>query len=243
MSTFGKIGAKSMLEHRNFARDYIQDGLSSMWDGIENAGWNQHDSNATVWKDLVGSNDLTNHGCVVTGNSMNSSSRYTYLSTSVSVNMPNAFTTELSLSKWTITTGHELIFLALPYINNGSGARYYFRADNTSTPKFIYQCGTTYSDRKVTNILVSAYTHVTMTMVCSGANKYLYLNGVSVNSATRTLTGEWASRGIFIASTASTGSAEYLIASYHAARLYNRALSADEIAHNYAIDKARFNLS
>ena len=41
------------------ARDYVQDGLVAMWDGIENAGWGVHDPNATVWKDLVGEFDLT----------------------------------------------------------------------------------------------------------------------------------------------------------------------------------------
>lgn len=40
------------------ARDYVQDGLIAMWDGIENAGWGVHDPNATVWKDLVGTRDL-----------------------------------------------------------------------------------------------------------------------------------------------------------------------------------------
>ena len=41
------------------ARDYVQDGLIAMWDGIENAGWGVHDPNATVWKDLFGGFDLT----------------------------------------------------------------------------------------------------------------------------------------------------------------------------------------
>lgn len=40
------------------ARDYVQDGLVAMWDGIENAGWGVHDPNATVWKDLVGTNNI-----------------------------------------------------------------------------------------------------------------------------------------------------------------------------------------
>lgn len=46
------------------AKDYVQDGLIAMWDGIENAGWGVHDSNATVWKDLIGTKDadLTQHG-------------------------------------------------------------------------------------------------------------------------------------------------------------------------------------
>lgn len=38
------------------ARDYVQDGLIAMWDGKENAGWGVHDPNATVWKDLTSHN-------------------------------------------------------------------------------------------------------------------------------------------------------------------------------------------
>ena len=45
------------------AKDYVQDGLIAMWDGIENAGWGVHDPNATVWRDLLGDNDITfEHG-------------------------------------------------------------------------------------------------------------------------------------------------------------------------------------
>lgn len=41
------------------ARDYVQDGLVAMWDGIENAGWGVHDPNATVWTDLVNGMGIT----------------------------------------------------------------------------------------------------------------------------------------------------------------------------------------
>lgn len=36
------------------AKDYVQDGLIVMWDGIENAGFGVHDPNATVIRDLSG---------------------------------------------------------------------------------------------------------------------------------------------------------------------------------------------
>ena len=36
------------------ARDYVQDGLVAMWDGIENAGWGVHNASATTWVDLSG---------------------------------------------------------------------------------------------------------------------------------------------------------------------------------------------
>jgi hypothetical protein len=36
------------------AKDYVQDGLIAMWDGIENAGWGKHSDNPTMWTDLTG---------------------------------------------------------------------------------------------------------------------------------------------------------------------------------------------
>ena len=38
---------------------YVQDGLIAQWDGIDNVGTGVHDPNATVWKDLAGSYDLS----------------------------------------------------------------------------------------------------------------------------------------------------------------------------------------
>ena len=38
---------------------YVQDGLITQWDGIDNVGTGTHDPNATVWKDLAGNLDLT----------------------------------------------------------------------------------------------------------------------------------------------------------------------------------------
>ena len=54
----GEIAKNSKIDDKRFrpkpsARDYIQDGLVAMWDGIENAGWGKHDDNATEWVDLV----------------------------------------------------------------------------------------------------------------------------------------------------------------------------------------------
>ena len=46
------------------ARDYVQDGLVAMWDGVENAGWGLHDSATTNWVDLVGGRVLTFSGDV-----------------------------------------------------------------------------------------------------------------------------------------------------------------------------------
>lgn len=39
------------------ARDYVQDGLLVLYDGIENVGWGEHDGTASAWVDLVGTLD------------------------------------------------------------------------------------------------------------------------------------------------------------------------------------------
>ena len=38
---------------------YVQSGLIAQWDGIDNQGTGTHDPNATTWKDLKGSLDMT----------------------------------------------------------------------------------------------------------------------------------------------------------------------------------------
>ena len=49
-------------------KDYVQDGLVAMWDGIENAGLGVHDPNATTWKDLSGNgHDLLLSGTASVG--------------------------------------------------------------------------------------------------------------------------------------------------------------------------------
>ncbi len=56
----------SLLEVTAGPNPYVSNGLIAMWDGDWNAGWDEHDSTATVWKDLVGGYDLTGQ---ITGNS------------------------------------------------------------------------------------------------------------------------------------------------------------------------------
>ena len=47
------------------ARDYVQDGLIAMWDGIENAGWGVHNQNErSIWVDLVGGHNMVIKGAV-----------------------------------------------------------------------------------------------------------------------------------------------------------------------------------
>ena len=55
-SLIGANGVEYAEEARTeyTARDYIQDGLIAMWDGIENAGFGVHDPSRKYWEDIVG---------------------------------------------------------------------------------------------------------------------------------------------------------------------------------------------
>ena len=47
--------AKIQIDSQKYtAKDYIQDDLVAIWDGIENAGWNQHVDSTNIWTDLIG---------------------------------------------------------------------------------------------------------------------------------------------------------------------------------------------
>ena len=68
---FGKIGVgATLLKQGKTARDYVQNGLVAMWDGIENAGAGTHDAGATVWKDIVGGREFALTGVTVDADRM-----------------------------------------------------------------------------------------------------------------------------------------------------------------------------
>lgn len=43
-----------VVEERVSAKDYVQDGLIAMYDGIENIRYGQHSDSATIWVNLAG---------------------------------------------------------------------------------------------------------------------------------------------------------------------------------------------
>lgn len=52
------LGKKTEVKTGPTARDYVQDGLISMFDGIENSGYGVSDRSATTWIDLAGGHNV-----------------------------------------------------------------------------------------------------------------------------------------------------------------------------------------
>ena len=216
------------------ARDYVQDGLIAMWDGIENAGWGVHDASATTWADLVGRSATAP---IPSGWSF--SDKCLNVESSDSLTFPTQF-----YQTYTV----EYLFQVVQYVNeclfesvagnagfrykltSGSGLQLYFNSGYLTVNTATY-AETFLAPMSVSGSVVGQQTQG---IVAS------YKNGSLVGSGTLeapTATADTPSWSIGRRNT-KYGCKQKC----YAFRLYNRALTSDEIAANYAIDKARFNL-
>ena len=205
------------------AKDYVQDGLIAMLDGIENSGFGTNDANAIVWVDLSGnSND-------------------------VDVDLTQASWDDgfLKVTGTTCTRDEEITNIAtLEVLFRDTRASMY--PDNKGS-FFVFgerkgPCCLWYehvSGGAINPINISSNNSVDKHILASRSYTYnpasYYVNGepMKVYYPPNTLAD-----AVGCKATAVGGKP---IEIYHV-RAYSRALTAEEIAHNYEIDKARFNL-
>ena len=196
------------------AKDYVQDGLIGMWDGIENAGWGVHDPNATAWKDLAGSTDLEVYGrfekdrVVSVGKNENGVVRY--------------------FGRWN-TSIFDIAFKYDSIIQGDNGCVKLGRWTS------IYYDPTGWLN-------CSSYPNKLNSQIVNGTSHHICLSsGFWLDGALLSQTEE--PRAPYSAE----NDAQRFLYSVNGAifgiRRYSRSLTEDEIAHNYAIDKARFGLT
>lgn len=239
------LGARMTISSSGAAwkNPYVTDGLVAMWDGEWNAGPGKHDGT------LRG---LTN---VVTGNVINLGSagvllgdNYVQLDTSVA-RLANIDTENVDVSGCQYmsiecvfdcpqvnTTGNYFSMLASCYgLSIGTYATHYLvisvsydrKSDFKLKPSII-----TGAKKKITLIAQRATnpSYVVYdgdTKITGFSNGYQGSTTVSAVVAPRILQAQNASSGV---------------SRLYTARVYSRALTAAEVAANYAIDNARFNL-
>lgn len=222
------------------AKSYVQDGLVAMWDGIENAGWGQHDATATTWKDLIGSQNFTlaqsaafEDDCVLGTAS------------------GNTITATINSWDWlsgTIWAGKtltmEFVQRSLFARNNdnfpltgGYGGIFFYNDSNNYGVNVLrgnrYVWGNTGWIRPALGTGKASFSVASS----DGAPVRYYRDGGSQQTFGNPNYG-------FVVRPQLITRYPYMSFSgrLYAMRLYSRALTADEIAANYAIDKARFNL-
>ena len=234
-------GFAQFFEHEQAApawtNPYVTDGLVAMWDGEWNAGGGVHDANATVWKDLVGTRDATLSGTY----SWVAKSWARDASSSTKCLLPDIplgqnFMCEYCCVLHNAGDGNfrdfsttSSIRFELTQNSNNSTSLYYRNVNDSYVARGIGSLGTSRVAR-------------TFSFGFDTLGGIYALDGGSV-SYDRTVNTP-ISTSFYNNPTISVGQYYTLSedADYYNIRIYSRPLTADEIAANYAIDKARFNL-
>ena len=226
------------------ARDYVQDGLVVMFDGIENAGFGKHDDNAFPI-DLCGNailnQSLTSSSLLVGDNhfAVDENKIITYdapILKSLITNDKSTWTGESCSYYSGKNPGYDSYVMILGDFNSSNieysshyfGFQLYAQA-LSNREGGIARSRFSYSGHHNTWISISfAFEQGKPISNAVNGTFYDYMN-MGYNN---TYYGDY----VFI------GRTDRHVGKYRSIRIYSRALTADEIAHNYAIDKARFNL-
>lgn len=229
------MGAWGFGRKRGWTNPYVADGLIAMWDGEWNAGGGVHDASATVWKDLVGSDDFTIDSAGIWGDkSISNGETYNRIA------YRNDFTFAMPMTQ-------EIV---MKYKGNQSSNAVIFHVSqwadgNDMLRGMVVLFGAYFKVRSDTTGYSLPVSHDAMTLAClydSSGTPVPYINGVAetlLNEGTDTW---WANdaTGVNIANRANNNRGTKI--EIFGIRFYSRALTAEEIAANYAVDKQRFNL-
>lgn len=244
------------------AKDYVQDGLVALYDGIENIGWGKHDYNTLVWKDLIGNNDITYSASSLTSlrywldngfYQFNSGTFYWQATPSyeMSTILKNGlqFTVEVVAMVNEIPSSSNSCLINIADGMQSSGLQLSYNGQH-----FMAACLDAWGGTTPIGVSDEVWGYMSMPFHCgvsmNGANEngYMFfktLNGdIEVSSSsiiqnklkidlTKMIIGGYAWSSI-----ASRNHRGVL----YCIRIYNRALSTEELDYNHQIDEARFNL-
>jgi len=232
----GKMGVgATMLKQGKTARDYIQDGLVAMWDVIENISMGESDhSRPYVY-------NIAPNGPVFTINNVTfdeatmsystpSSSSHVKTDPALVNGFVNGNCTVEFLAAEAAATANGWGVAASPTVD---GFAYVFVSPGNNFLRVSKDGTQTWNTLSPTDKLHSS-------IVISGSTMSSYCGGVFDKSATFSSQGyQYVTQFGFLSIPRYSGSRASGMRCF---RLYSRALTADEIAANYAIDKERFNL-
>ena len=252
------------------ARSYVQDGLVAMWDGIENAGWGVHDNNATNWVDLVNGimPNLVVDGFTSSARRVLANQTFSRVVQGTNRWVTSAWTDNALVferDQLPVKNDYGLPQIRLKLQETDFQTMGLTRAamsNATLEATFVFDGNMGIRDPRVMSVLgwLNAYAatwygnpFVSTGYLPPGINRSLTNR---LFSATQVLDGTVMSGyrdGVFLstkdvaflaapASISFVGGGAYAAQKikYHCERIYNRALTAEEIAHNAAIDRRRF---
>ena len=245
----------SFIKHENIP--YVTDGLVAWWDGIWNARIGAHDATATVWKDLAGSNDATWQGPTL------NASTWHWLDDGFDFSATDAnkrywkTSTASSAVRNAINSGAATLEFAARRLTNNAGIVHV--ADNSTADNLIAVFSVDNRQFSMHRPWNSGRSNLAFAKNSAGGAAYTtaafgsagrqYKNGVYAgegatpsSSAADAASNAYIAIGGFAVSALVSSGRNYQ-GVINCIRIYNRALTAAEVANNYAADRKRFGLT
>jgi hypothetical protein len=222
------------------AMQYVQDGLVLHLDGIENVGYGRHDAESKVWVDLVSGRKFANRANATDLISFENNychikaSNYSFLECPNCKDIQDVFETKNLTVTFVIAEGTNAFGGDLKIRNRTARFR------GNATPNLYYMDCSYIPNNSISGAQCSE--SVISQATESGANVYGRKGDKTISYYKSTAIASI----IYDDDTLRLGLGNYAYQSvaglFYAVRFYNRALTAKELAHNYAIDKERFGL-
>ena len=237
-SNLGADGENYLDNEGSCINPYVADGLVAMWDGEWNAGWGVHDDNASSWIDLISGIEAVPYNPIIWGECYLDASSGNTLRFPAGQKIANA----MNNRKLTI----EFLFK-------------YDGSDSWNARCYLFHLRSPIQFSLWRNIPASNMGYMDCFSSSSIAVQAYFPNGFVFNrsvtiddgmlkcykDAILTLTASPSMNSSMInpiTSIALMGDNPHYIGYVYNIRVYNRALTHEEIQYNYKIDKARFGL-
>lgn len=218
------------------ANTYVTNGLIHRWDGIDNTG-SGHNASAVTWADLVGSTNLTLSTTTNISwgdNSLNLNGVIRDVIYANTIDNPSACTLEVCFE----STGNSATTVVMVNPASGTGSRnareVVLFADNTVSGIGASSKSYTNTEASIANIRTISVDYTDLTI------NHLYINGTATTQGNTTHSFQYSGSKEMYVGGVDTNYKFY--GKVFSIRIYNRALTAQEIADNYAYDVERFEL-
>ena len=249
-STWTKVIDEAIIEsssgHRINAytdtlNGYVQDGLTLWYDGYANTGTTRNNT-TTTWKDLSGTgNNVTISGATWHNKylSFDGTNDYAYKTSGAVYNISKEHTIEVLLKPRKVASSYQSIFNT---IDTGTSVAQYGSLWISSANQIGYDTGDGSAHYNTTRVDITKDDigkYFLMTNVRNDRNYKLYNKNTLMREAIYDFDARKPNPGIYIGG---MSTANYFQGEIYSIRVYNKALTKEEIQHNYLYDKQRFNI-
>ena len=243
-------------KYKNFSGDlgYVTDGLVLHYDGIKNTA-SGHSQSATTWRDLSGNgNDGTLNG----GTWENSDLSFDGVDDSVATIKALNYNSSTAITIQFVDNGEiynnsqlGMLFESSEDYNFVQGGYYIDIQEFTTNTGICFAVNFNGANLKKVNDLIYNNKNAMYTVICNNAQTYdnfiSFYNGITKKNAENVENYNWditnkifQNYKFYLGSRAGTN--YFTKMKLESIRVYNKALTEQEIAQNYAIDQSRFGI-